>query len=270
MVKQQHNLYEFDRFRLYPNEHLLTKDGQPVSLTPRAFGVLNVLIRRGGHLVTKEELMTTVWGDAVVEDGNLVVTISMLRKALGEDGHQRRYIQTVSKQGYRFVGEIREAAVLEAPILTEAPPLHSEREEVPRRAWLSLQRAILVAGLLILVAISIGVAVPDKSHSGGSSIRSIAVLPFGNLSGDPQNDYMGLGIADAVITALGSTGQVIIRPTTAVLKYNRENANPLSVGREQGVDAVLDGNLRASAGKIQITVRLLRVADGNTLWVGTF
>src|SRR5271168_2441301 len=155
MVKQQHHLYEFGMFRLDPHEHLLTKDGQPVSLTPRAFDVLIVLIRKGGHLVTKEELMTAVWRDSIVEDGNLVVTVSMLRKALGDGGNERRYIQTVSKQGYRFVGEVREAPVPETPgLMEDPPPLAEPAEAAPRRSRLSVRLVLFVAGLLLLAAIS--------------------------------------------------------------------------------------------------------------------
>jgi len=272
MLKQQNHLYEFGAFRLDPDEHLLTRNGQPVPLTPRAFDVLVALIRRSGHLVTKEELMMTVWRDSIVEDGNLTVTISMLRKALVEEGNDRRYIQTISKQGYRFIGEIREAVVRETATSLEDGPSQplNKTEPPPRRQRFSLLQAVsAVVGVALLIAISVRVGlVHGRSRAGDAGIHSIAVLPFANLSGDSQNDYLGLGIADAVITALGSMGQTIVRPTTAVLKYDTEFADPIGAGREQQVDAVLEGRIQASTGRIQVNVRLVRVADGASLWAG--
>jgi DNA-binding winged helix-turn-helix (wHTH) protein/Flp pilus assembly protein TadD len=111
MTEQIKHLYEFGPFRIDPPERLLTSQGHSVAITPRAFDVLVILIQRSGHLVEKSQLMEAVWGDSFVEEGNLAVAISTLRKALGDDlGKERRYIQTVAKRGYRFVGDVREVA----------------------------------------------------------------------------------------------------------------------------------------------------------------
>jgi len=96
-------IYEFDRFRLDPKEHLLLREGLPIPITQRAYDVLLVLVRNSGRLVEKTRLIADVWGDTVVEEGNLTVTISMLRKALGDDRGNNKLIQTVSKQGYRLL-----------------------------------------------------------------------------------------------------------------------------------------------------------------------
>jgi DNA-binding winged helix-turn-helix (wHTH) protein/lipoprotein NlpI len=111
MTQQMKHLYEFGPFRIDPPERLLTSQGHSIAVTPKAFDVLVILIQRSGHLVEKSQLMEAVWGDSFVEEGNLAVAISTLRKALGDDlGKERRYIQTVSKRGYRFVGDVREVA----------------------------------------------------------------------------------------------------------------------------------------------------------------
>jgi len=96
----------FGPFRFEPTEHRLLRDGRPVPLTPKMFETLRVLVERSGHLVVKEDLIQAVWRDTIVEDANLAVTISALRKALG-CSPEHRYIQTVSKVGYRFVAEVR-------------------------------------------------------------------------------------------------------------------------------------------------------------------
>src|ERR1700737_2368441 len=97
MTKQGRHLYEFDRFQVDPEEHLLLREGRPVHLTTKAFETLLVLIRSSGHLIKKSELLSAVWAHSFVEEGNLAVAISMLRKALGDDGNEHKYIQTVTR-----------------------------------------------------------------------------------------------------------------------------------------------------------------------------
>src|SRR5271169_1402954 len=101
-------LYEFGKFRCDPREHLLLSDGKPVSLSPKSFEILLALIRRNGQLLMKEELMRQVWPDSFVEEANLTVNISALRKALGETPEGQQYIETVPKRGYRFVAPVTE------------------------------------------------------------------------------------------------------------------------------------------------------------------
>lgn len=99
--------YEFDRFQFRPSEQQLLCDGSPIPLTNKAFETLRVLISNNGHLVEKSELISTVWKDSFIEEGNLAVTISMIRKALGDTRKQSKYIQTVVKRGYRFIATAR-------------------------------------------------------------------------------------------------------------------------------------------------------------------
>src|SRR5437870_842215 len=100
--------YEFGRFRCDPREHLLLCDGKPVSLSPKSFEILVALIRSNGRLLMKDELMQQVWPDSFVEEANLTVNISALRKALGEGPGGQQYVETVPKRGYRFVAPVTE------------------------------------------------------------------------------------------------------------------------------------------------------------------
>jgi len=109
MLSQVQERYEFGPFRLDPTEHTLLRGDQVVALTPKAFETLAFLVRSGGHLVRKEELIERVWRDTIVEEGNLNVIIHTLRKALGDDPREHKYIETVAKCGYRFVAEVRKA-----------------------------------------------------------------------------------------------------------------------------------------------------------------
>src|SRR6266849_4596316 len=109
MLSQVQERYEFGPFRLDPTEHTLLRGDQVVALTPKAFETLALLVRSRGHLVRKEELIERVWRDTIVEEGNLNVIIHTLRKALGDDPREHRYIETVAKCGYRFVADVRKA-----------------------------------------------------------------------------------------------------------------------------------------------------------------
>lgn len=215
MTRQVRHLYEFGPFRIDPGERLLLLEGEPVHLPPKAFDTLVVLIESPNCLIEKTELMRAVWADRFVEESNLTVTISMLRRMLGDNGHKHKYIQTVARRGYRFVGDLRE------------------------------------------------IVEPTK-------FLSLAVLPFRFLTSDTTHDYLRVGLADAIITKLGSTGQLVVRPTTAVLQYEDKLADPLIVGREQKVDAVLAGHIEILSDRIRVTVQLVRVADGSLLWADSY
>jgi DNA-binding winged helix-turn-helix (wHTH) protein len=100
------HLYRFGSYELQPAERLLFYEGHPVGLTPKAFDLLVFLVERSGHLCQKEELMRALWPDSFVEEGNLAVTVSLLRKALGDERGHQQYIETVSKSGYRFIAPV--------------------------------------------------------------------------------------------------------------------------------------------------------------------
>lgn len=281
-------LYEFGPFQLDPPERLLLCDGQPVSLTPKAFDLLLALVDRSGHLVEKEELLKIVWLGSFVEEGNLAVTISQLRKALNDDRGQHRYIETVSKKGYRFVAEVKRlddnaliiasskpganaSPVAVLPPLAVMPPVQARPEPPKRWAW----------GFLIAVAVGFGVLtviVVGTLHRKASSkqtqalpaVTSLAVLPFQTLGTNSPDKYLELGMADAVITKLASTGKITVRPTSAIQQYAGTHLSLPAIGREQGVDAVLEGRIQRDGGRVRVTVQLIRVQDGVQLWADTF
>jgi DNA-binding winged helix-turn-helix (wHTH) protein/tetratricopeptide (TPR) repeat protein len=217
MTKQARCLYEFGPFRIDSAERLLLRDSRPVHITAKAFDTLLVLIQSRSHLVEKSDLMRAVWEDRFVEEGNLAVTISSLRKVLEDDGSEHKYIQTVPKLGYRFVGEVRD-------ILEREPP----------------------------------------------GVHSLAVLPFRSLNPAADANCVRVRMADAIITRLGSTGQISVRPTTAVLQYAEGSGDPLAIGREEQVDAILVGQIETLSNQIRLTVQLIRVRDGSLLWADSY
>jgi len=284
------HLYEFGPFQLDPPERLLLCDGQSVPMPPKAFDLLVFLVERRGHLIEKEELLRTVWSGSFVEEGNLSVTISVLRKALNDDRGHHKYIETVSKRGYRFVAEVRQVGEPEPesvqtqpaePRLAGEETLAAEQvasvgtgpvKVAPRslRRW-----GILAAAAGLIAVLIVAKLVPRREAAaspaqGQAAIQSLAVLPFQTLGAKNGDEYLGLGMADALITRLGNTGKIIVRPTSSIQKYANQDLSPQAAGQEQGVDAVLDGRIQRQDDRVRLTVQLIRVRDGEQLWGETF
>jgi DNA-binding winged helix-turn-helix (wHTH) protein/TolB-like protein/Tfp pilus assembly protein PilF len=284
------HLYEFGPFQLDPPERLLLCDGQSVPMPPRAFDLLVFLVERRGHLVEKEELLRTVWRGSFVEEGNLSVTISVLRKALNDDRGHHKYIETVSKRGYRFVAGVRQVGEPESKtVLLQPSELGGPKGETPAQEQLSRivpgssqaltrsirRRGVLVAAVVLGAVLIAAKVVPRRGVGaspvpGGQAIQSLAVLPFQTLGARQGDEYLGLGMADALITRLGNTGKIIVRPTSAIQKYASGELSPQAAGREQGVDAVLEGRIQRQDDRVRLTVQLIHVRDGEQLWAETF
>jgi DNA-binding winged helix-turn-helix (wHTH) protein/TolB-like protein/Flp pilus assembly protein TadD len=248
-------LYAFGPFLLDTRERRLLRDGEVVPLTLKAFDLLQVLVENQGHLLQKEELLRRVWPDAVVEENNLTVTISALRKALDEGPTDRQYIETVPRRGYRFVADFRDP---------------TEPVEVATGPGQRQARAFALGGM-VLAALAAAVLAwvwkRSPPAATGAPVRSMAVLPFRSLTND--SEYLGLGMADALITRLGHTN-LLVRSTGAVQKYTVPGLDPVAAGRDLQVDSVLEGSIQTAGDRLRTTVRLLRVSDGSTLWAGTF
>jgi DNA-binding winged helix-turn-helix (wHTH) protein/TolB-like protein/Tfp pilus assembly protein PilF len=299
-------LYEFGPFRLDPTERLLLRDGHPVPLTPKAFDVLMVLVRQSGHLVEKKELIEAVWPTSFVEEGNLSVMIHALRKAFGSDHRDHTYIETVSKKGYRFAAEVKlieyaslpppsfihggRGGTAASPALAVAAPTVSLRLSAPsplspsgwerplpprteggrRLLWLLVALVPIVATGTFLWMKIVPRNQPVAVASQAALARSLAVLPFATIGENTDDVYLGLGISDAVTTKLGNTRKIVIRPTSTMARYVGAARDPEAAGREQRVDAVLDGRIQRSGDRIRLTVQLIRVSDGAQMWGDTF
>ena len=236
MSKPTSLLYRFGPFLLNPTEQLLLRDGQPVALKPKLFDLLLILVENSGHVLHKNELIEKIWPNTFVEESNLTVSIFALRKALGDDHDNHSYIETVPRRGYRFVAKVIEV-----------------RDEGAGRV--AGKRARLRSGYERLGA--------------GPDVTRLAVLPFKPIGAAADDEYLGLGLADALITKLTSLRQIRVRPTSAVRDYTA--AGDITVaGRELKVDALLDGSIQRARKRIRVTAQLVDARDGATLWAENF
>ena len=295
MNSPEKRFYLFDSFRLDPLKRLLLRDGEAVAIPSKIFNTLLTLIESQGQVVHKDDLMTRIWPDTIVEEANLTVYISTLRKILGESKNEHRYIVTVPGQGYQFVGAVRqveeddevellmekhtsahisireidESVDDELPIQAEQPaPL--KPAPAPRLFGWKLP---IVSVLALLLLSAIGYWWFSGSRWKGqprTEIKTIAVLPFRLLSSDGADEYLGVALADALIMRLSRVKEATVRPTSAVLKFSRGEPDSVAAGRELGVDAVLEGSIRKLGQTVRVTVQLVSVADGRPLWADKF
>ncbi len=254
-----------------------------------------MLVENRGHLLEKEELLKAVWPDTFVEEANLSVIVSHLRKALSNGGDEQRYIETVSKRGYRFVagvGELEDeqaslglAGTSSGRVSEQAEDVHRDRKEAMQEAGYeaikpgraepvpTARKWRLILAITCLGLVGLGLLVQfyrSKPGSVAPAVKSMAVLPFRLLSADDGDSYLGIGMADALITKLSNLKQVIVRPTSDVFKYGDQEKTSMAAGQELRVDALLDGTIQKHDGRIRVTVQLINVRDGAPFWADSF
>ncbi len=288
--KKQFHFYEFGPFRLDAEERLLFRGEEVVPLTPKVVETLLVLIEHRGQLLQKNELMNALWPDTFVEESSLAQNISLLRKAFGEEHGGRKYIETVPKRGYRFVADVTEvhdaggAFLLHRLENAEVVIEEEEEEELteqvvavqsfPRAATVargfSKPQFYVVVGFCLVALAAAAYLIQDRWNKPlpPAAPRSIAVLPFKNL--DSENESEGLGMADALILRLARQNQLLVLPTSSIFRYTKPETDARSIGRQLGVDAVLEGTIQRSGERLRVTGHLIRVMDGATLWTGKF
>jgi DNA-binding winged helix-turn-helix (wHTH) protein/tetratricopeptide (TPR) repeat protein len=230
MSRERPRFLEFGAFRVDLAKRQLLCGGDAVPLTVKVFDTLLALLESNGEVIEKDDLMKKVWPDSFVEEGNLTQNISVLRKVLGESPGAHEYIATVPRRGYRFVAEVKQISDERAGRSSDTQPAIVEQRATP----------------------------------------VLAVLPFKLFVSDSDDEYLGIGMADALITRLSNVRQVIVRPTSAVLKYAGTTQDPAAIGRELRVESVLEGSIRKSGGRMRATVQLVSVEDERSLWAAKF
>jgi TolB-like protein/DNA-binding winged helix-turn-helix (wHTH) protein/cytochrome c-type biogenesis protein CcmH/NrfG len=259
--------------------------------------MLALLVANRGRMLSKEELMRTLWPDSFVEESNLTQQISMVRRALGENAGDARYIVTISGRGYRFAadvteqngttgaesGALAEPAVVSTDEATTAPPrgltlvkpgATAEPElvetPIPARAG-TVRRWGIPAIVLGLCAASVLAFLlrrtsPSNLPRLSQGLPTVAILPFHNLQPDPRNDFLGFSLADAVITKLGYVSALTVRPSSAVEKYRNQIIDIPKVAADLDVNTLLTGNFVRDGDRLRITPQLIDVRSQKILW----
>jgi TolB-like protein len=222
---------------LDPDRRELTRRSQVVSISPKAFDLLVHLVQNREHVVSKDDLLKAVWDGRIVSESTLTSHINAVRKAIGDSGEEQRLIRTLARKGFRFVGDVHE---LQSSDTVSSKPGFAESDETR-------------AGTL---------ALPDKP--------SIAVLPFLNLSGDPEQEYFADGVVEDVISALSRIRWLFVIARNSSFTYKGRAVDVKQVGRELGVRYVLEGSLRKAANRVRITGQLIDATTAAHLWADRF
>lgn len=227
---------------------------------------MRLLIENAGQLVKKEQLISEIWQDSFVEDSNITQQIYILRKTLGNDENGKPLIETLPKRGYCFVGKLKESHETQSDIQTKVVTVTPQTSKF-NRAKIILLGAAILSVLIILTAVILR---QNNSASDKSSINSIAVLPFKKLGGE-DDSKIGFGLADAIINNLSKQQKIPVRSMSAVFGYaNQVNVDAVKAGKRLEVDSVLEGTVQQDGEQVRVSLRLIKTADGSTIWTETF
>ena len=230
-------IHAFGPFRLDADGEILFHGSEPLPVGKRAVALLRVLVERAGAPVSKDALIDAAWSGLAVEESNLTVQIAALRRALGEVPGGEDWIATLPRRGYRFVGPVVTKSEAQVPAAPTADP--------------AAKFSPTTAPTL-----------PDKP--------SIAVLPFENLSGDPEQGYFADGMVEEIITALSRIRWLFVIARNSSFAYKGQAVDVKQVGRELGVSYLLEGSVRKAGSRVRITAQLLDTTTGAHLWANRF
>ena len=271
---RQPDVVNFDAYELRLSTRELLKHGLRIKLPPQAFQVLQMLVERPGQLTSREELHRALWpADTFVDfDQGLNSAVKKIRDVLNDSAETPRYIETLPRLGYRFVGEVNGRGSTSA---TEPADRNHASEEVPptplpvatpaQQPKLHLRIASLA--VVILGLVGSGIYLPShRTPATSSDIHSIAVLPLENFSGNPDQEYLADGMTDELITHLAKLGSPKVISRTSVMRYKRALQPLPEIARALKVDAVVEGSIALSGNKVRVTVQLIRASDDQHLW----
>jgi DNA-binding winged helix-turn-helix (wHTH) protein/TolB-like protein/Tfp pilus assembly protein PilF len=262
MKGHEGSTYRFGPFLLLPGERMLLHEGESIALAGKAFDLLVVLVSQQGHLLTKDELLRRVWPGVVVEEVNLSVNMSAIRKALSRAPEAADWIETVPRQGYRFKApvEVEDVATLrqawprgfEFPELTDAPLRVAPERTRRRRVWVGLGAVVLVVAVWLVWL----------AFFRGTPYSAVAVLPF--AADLPANAHLSDGIAEETINALTRVADLRVAPRASAFRFR--GADPLEAGRKLGAAAVVTGSLAHNGEHFTLRVDLIDVARAAQVW----
>ncbi len=275
--RRPHRL-RFATFEVDASSRELFKQGRKVKLQEQPFELLLALLERPSEVLTREELQQRIWPDDTVVDFDrgLNRAINRVRDALGDSAENPRFVETLPRRGYRFIAPIQETAPTDA-----TPAGNGHTEDTAREPPVSRARALAGKRTLLAAAAAIALAAAlvwnlgnwrDRLNaaSSGPQVRSIAVMPFENLSNDPTQEYFTDGITDELITDLASLEGVRVISRTSVMPYKGKRQPLPAIARALGVDAVVERSVARADQRVRITAQLLLAREDRHLWAASF
>ena len=260
-------VYRFDDFLLDPVRSGLSLNGKEVPLEPQVLRLLLYLLEARDQIVSKDELIEGVWDGRIVSDATINTCIRSVRRALGDDRGQQRYIRTFPKRGFQFVGALRDGEE-NRDDTTERRPSISQR--------LSKPRLLVAAAFVSVLAIAIGAwwwIEIDGSSKPGLPLPdkpSIAVLKFDNLSNDPDQAYFVDGLIEDLITDLSLNRELFVISSNSTFAYADHSVGAVQIGRELGVAYIVRGSIRRAENRVRINAELVDARTGSTVWSERF
>ena len=270
------SVYGFEGFRLDAEHLMLYRNGDEISLTPKQVDTLLVLVENAGDIVSKEVLMTRLWGHTAVEESNLIQNIHFLRKVLGETSEGGPMIETLRRRGYRFnaavtchrhrLAEVSDAIRIselnDAPKQIELNSL-TDAEQAGGSGKISKRRIIAaMSGGALFLALVGTVFFLSGSTTIDAKNKKLAILPLTPIDPANRDILYEMGIADSLIRRLNAAKGLNVRSLSSVRKYNGAEIDPLEAGRELKVDYVFESSYQISGGQIKVTMQMLDVSTG--------
>jgi TolB-like protein/DNA-binding winged helix-turn-helix (wHTH) protein/Flp pilus assembly protein TadD len=256
---ERRHVYAFGPFRLDADQRVLLRGDRDLRVTPRDLGVLLALVARHGQIVDKERIFAEVWGDVVVEEGNLARHVATLRQILGDSAQSPTYIETVQRRGYRFIGPVEEMVEdVPAPVRPAAGPARTTRRWIP------------VAAVAVLALVAWGGFRLLRPANPAAGIRSVVVLPLVNLTGDPAQEHLADAMTELLLTDLGRVPDLHVVSRTSAMQFKGTSRSLPSIARELGVEGVIEGAVVQAGGRIAVTAQLIDARSDRHLWAERF
>jgi adenylate cyclase len=226
--------YLFEDYAFDTDRRELHRGSEVVSIAPQVFDLIDYLIRNRERVVSKDDLINAIWNGRSVSDAALTTRLNGARTAIGDSGEEQRLIKTLPRKGFRFVGAVREAEGAKVAAVADNPV-------EPSKPALTL---------------------PDKP--------SIAVLPFQNLSGDPEQEYFADGIADDVLTTLSKIQEVLVIARASSFVFKGQARDIREIGQMLGARYVLEGSVRKAGNRVRLAAQLIDSLNGSHVWADRF
>ena len=265
MIENLRSGFRVGGWEVYPTENLLKGPNRECVLEPKVMDVLVLLACRQGEVVSREQILDALWADTVVGDAIVSRAIYVLRSELGDDPKSPRYLKTISKRGYCLIADVN-------PMASGGP--HEAHSDVASSA--DVYRPLALFLTIAVLALGLGYFAYNKfllqpiSDSQQMVEKSIAVLPFVNMSSDKEQEYFSDGITEEILNSLSSVKELKVVGRTSSFAFKGLDQDLRRIGDVLGVDHILEGSVRKSGTKVRIVAQLVQVEDGFHLWSGTY